>query len=269
MNDKSADMVFGSWFPADGDPDRNPVNLARAAMRAPLAERFYKDVDFIEEDGLFAIRLDGRKARTPSKNLLALPNAAAASVVAAEWEAQRGVIDPSEMHATRIANSAIDHVVNAMPAVAGEIAGYAGSDLICYRAAEPPKLVERQRLVWDPLVDWARAEFGVRLVLTEGVMHIAQAPEAIERLQSLVRDIGDPLVLSALHVVTTLSGSLVIALAVMRRELDPAAAYNASDLEADFAIEVWGEDEEAAHRRARRKREFDAAAKLLLSGAAS
>ena len=265
MTDKSTDAVFGAWFAAEGDPARNPVNLARSAMRAPMAKRFYKSVDVLEEDGVFFIRLDERRTLTPSKNSLALPNIAAAALVAAEWEAQRDVIDPTDMHTTRIANSAIDHVSNAMSAVAKEIAAYAASDLICYRAAEPLRLVERQRSVWDPMVDWAQNELGVSLTLGEGVVHVAQPPQTIERLTSLVTAIDDPFALSALHVVTTLSGSLVLSMALARGVLTPSEAYDASDLEADFTIEIWGEDEEAAHRRARRKEEFEAAAALLLS----
>ena len=265
MIDKSEDTVFGAWFEDRGDPARNPVNLARSAMRAPLAKRFYETVDVIEEHGSFLVRLDGRRAKTPGKNPLAMPSAASAALIAAEWQAQRHVIDPAEMHATRIANSAIDHVSNAIQPVADEIVAYAGSDLICYRAAEPLSLVERQRLVWDPLVDWARTDLGIELVLADGVMHVTQAPQTIERLGALVRDIADPFALSALHVVTTLSGSLILALAVLRREIDAAEAYDASDIEADFTTEVWGADEEAAHRRARRKQEFIAASKLLLA----
>ena len=175
------------------------------------------------------------------------------------------MIDPATMHATRIVNTAIDHVGSAMPAVGAEIAKFASSDLICYRAGEPEALVERQCRVWDPLVAWAKADLDVRLILSEGVMFVEQFPETVERLGVLVLRIDDPIALSALHVLTTLSGSLILSLAVERGRLDAASAYDASDLEADFTAEIWGEDEEAMHRRAARKREFEAAAALLRS----
>ena len=265
MSGKSNDNVFGSWFKDAGDPERNPVKLAQIAMRTPLPERFYKSADIVDDGGAFHLVLDGRKARTPAKAPIALANREAAMLVAREWNAQIGVINPAEMHATRIVNAAIDHVSGAMAAVADEIVKYAGSDLICYRASEPERLVERQALIWDPLVAWARQDLGVALNLAEGVVFVAQSADALDAIRGHVARFDDPASLSALHVLTTLGGSVILSLAVASQRLSPTDAYDASELEADFTSEVWGIDEEAAFRRSRRRQEFEAAARLLLA----
>jgi len=262
---KRVDQVFGTWFAEQGDPSRNPITLSRQAMKAPLPKRLYETVAIETADDGYHLLLDGKRALTPGRNPLAMPNEAAAALLAREWSEQREVINPAAMPVTRIANSAIDRVSAAMPAVADEVARYAGSDVLCYRAGEPDALVERQRLVWDPIVDWARAEFGIRLNLAEGVMFVAQPAETVERLREAVAAFDDPLALSALHVLTTLGGSLLLALAIARGRLTASEAFDASDLEADYTLEVWGEDEEALLRRARRKEEFEAAAALLLA----
>lgn len=265
LGDKRPDPVFGQWFAEAGSPARNPIALSRMAMKPPLPKRFYTSVDIGEADGSFHLLLDQRPARTPGKNLLAMPSARAAALLAAEWEAQRTLIDPAVMHVTRIANSAIDHVSHARLAVIDEIVRYAGSDVICYRAGDPRALVARQTLVWDPIVDWAREDLGIRLNLAEGVMFVAQPAQSVERLRDIVLGFTDPLALSALHVITTIGGSLLLALAVERGRLSASEGYDASDLEADFTAEVWGEDAEAAERRRLRKIEFEAAAALLLA----
>ncbi len=265
MTKKTTDTVFGQWFPDEGDVAKNPMKLAQAAMRPVLPKRFYKSASVGEEAGQFHLLLDGKKARTPARNLLQLPTPDAAKLVAAEWEAQLDVIDPSEMHATRIVNAAIDHVGSVAAEVITEIAKYASSDLLCYRASEPDRLVELQDKTWNPLLEWARETLQIRFTLVEGVMFVAQSDETLRRAHDIVVDFNQPLKLSALHVLTTISGSLVLAMAVAHGKLDAASAYDASELEADFTTEVWGADEEALYRRKRRKAEFLAAAGLFHS----
>ncbi len=265
INEKTADAVFGQWFADQGDPARNPMKLAQTAMRPPLPKRFYKSASIGEGENGFHLLLDGKTARTPAKNVLALPNQSAAEHLAAEWNAQKDVIDPSEMHMTRMVNAGIDHVGTVIGEVQTEIAKYATSDLICYRASEPNRLVELQQKFWDPVLDWARDALDARFILSEGVMFVAQPLATLARIDSEVQKFTHPVSLSALYTMTTLGGSLVIALAVAHRHLEPSAAYAACELEADFTTEVWGADEEALFRRKRREDEYLAAAKLLLS----
>jgi chaperone required for assembly of F1-ATPase len=165
------------------------------------------------------VRLDDKPVRTPAGRLLAAPTLALAEALAAEWEAQRDVIDPAKMPLTRLANSIIDGVSERSAPVAEEVARYLASDLICYRAGSPRGLVERQALHWDPIVEWARDALGARMLLAEGVVHVTQPETALAAAGAAIP--GDPWRLGALHSVTTLTGSALLALALARGASPP------------------------------------------------
>lgn len=241
----------------------DPVERARTLSRRELPKRFYKEVGIVrQEDGLHAVQLDGRSVKTTGRNLLALAEEEIARRIAAEWAAQVKEIDPATMPLTRIANAAID----AVPARAGEVAddvtAYAGNDLLFYRADSPQTLIERQNAAWGPVIGWAEARFGGRFVLAEGVMPVRQDAALLARIRQALSPLA-PLPLAALHVATTLSGSALLALALMEGEMTADAAWGAAFIDEDWNIEQWGEDPEAAALRASRRRDFDAAAVIL------
>ncbi len=244
------------------DPD--PMRRAQEAMaRRPLPKRFYKLAQISEIEGAFVISLDGRPARTPGRNLLTLPTRAAAELIVAEWMAQGDVIDPARMHATRMANTAIDSVGGRLAEVQADIAGYAGSDLVCYRAGEPEGLVRRQDEAWNPVVAWAADNLGARMTLAEGVIHQSQSPEALAAVRTAITQEQDAIRLAALHVLTTISGSCLIALMLRAGAIDAGKAFSASIVDEDWNADLWGRDAEAEARLARRREEFLAAAALL------
>jgi chaperone required for assembly of F1-ATPase len=244
------------------DPD--PVKRAQNAMaRQVLPKRFYKEATVAEEGGRFAIKLDGRGARTPGKNVLSLPTHLAASIVAREWNDQLDVINPHLMPATRIVNTALDGVSTMMAEVSAEIAGFAGSDLICYRAADPPGLVLMQDQHWNPVLDWSRDVLCARFVLAQGVIYASQSPEALARLKDAVFAYDDPVALACLHVLTTLSGSCLIALMAASGAASGKTSWQAATVDEVWNIQFWGQDEEAAIRMNRRKQEFMTALGLL------
>lgn len=244
------------------EPD--PMDAARDAMRAPLPKRFYKQVAVAAlEDGRHGIELDGRPVRTPAGNLLALPTEPAAQLVAAEFDAQESQIDPADMPVTRLVNTAIDGVSAELQAVHEDVLRFAASDLLCYRAGSPAALAERQTALWDPYLDWLRADLGANLVLAEGVMHVEQPREAIAAISAGLRAFDEPLRLACIHVFTTLTGSAVLALAVAKGQGDAEAAWAAAHVDEAWNEQQWGEDAEAAARRAARKREMLAAEALF------
>jgi chaperone required for assembly of F1-ATPase len=233
-------------------------------MQTPLPKRFYKSVDVQDEGGEgFSVRLDGRPVRTPAAATLRLPNESAARLVADEYAAQGDEIDPMTMPVTRLVNTAIDGVASEMDAVAEDILRYASTDLVCYRADSPRELVERQAEAWDPVLDWMRSALGARFVLAEGVMHVEQPRESIALLGAHLRPRREALRLAALHVMTNLTGSALIALAVEAGALDAEAAWRAAHVDEDWNIHQWGEDAEAAAHRAARKRDMMGAVALL------
>jgi len=245
----------------DGKPDA--TRLARAKPELP--KRFYREAGVREEPEGFVLTLDGRPARTPARKPLAAPTRAIAEAVAGEWEAQGERIDPASMPVTRILNSAIDGVAERAAEVRVEICAYAGSDLICYRAEGPEALAARQEAAWDPLVAWAREVLGARLRLAAGVMPVAQDETAVAAV-AVALDAATAAELAALHTITTLTSSAILALAVARGRLSAEDAWNAAHIDEDWQIAQWGEDAEASARRAARWREMQAAA-LILSAA--
>jgi chaperone required for assembly of F1-ATPase len=238
------------------------MHLAQQKMRRELPRRFYKQAGYAAEDRGFAIRLDGKAARTPNRAVLTVPDERLAAAMAAEWNAQQDVIAPAVMPLTRIANTAIDGVAANMAAVRADIVAYSGSDLICYRADSPAESVERQEAAWSPLIDWAAKELGAHFHVVQGITHVAQDAASLSAIDRALAGY-DAFRLAAIHTITTITGSAIIALAVARGRLSAAEAWTATSVDDDWQTERWGEDSEAAARRAQRRRELDAAAFIL------
>lgn len=258
MRDLLNDLEAGQHL---SDPD--PVKRAQNQMKSQQAKRFYERAETAKAPEGFAVHLDGKPVRTPGKALLALPTEAAAKLVADEFEAQDEKIDPMSMPVTRLVNTAIDGVANDTQAVLEDILRFASSDLLCYRADTPERLVARQAEAWDPVIDWVQSTLGVRFLLAEGVMHVEQPRESIAAIGFHLRQREEPLRLAALHVMTAISGSALLALAVEADELDAEAAWTAAHIDEDWNAEQWGEDSEAVARRNARKRDFMAASNLI------
>jgi chaperone required for assembly of F1-ATPase len=243
------------------DPD--PVRRAQGQLKRQLPKRFYKEVTVAPVAGGFAVHLDGKSVRTPTKALLVLPTAAAAQLVADEFAAQEEHIDPMTMPVTRLVNTAIDGVAADPQAVLEDILRFSSTDLLCYRADSPEGLVARQAEAWDGVLDWARAALGARFQLAEGVMHVDQPREAIGAIGIHLSHRTEPNRLAALHLMTTLTGSALLALAVEAGELDAESAWAAAHVDEDWQISQWGQDSEAIARRNNRKRDMMAAVNLL------
>ena len=227
-----------------------------------LPKRFYKEVTVGAGDGEYSILLDGRPVRTPAKRPLAVPTRALADALAAEWAAQAERIDPNSMPLSKLAITAIDGVAKHVADVAAEIVKFAGSDLLCYRAEAPEALIALQAGAWDPILDWARTKLGARFRLGKGVVPVVQPKEALERVAAAVAPF-DAMALTALHVMTTLLGSAVLALAHAKGRISADEAWAAAHVDEDWQIAKWGVDFEAAERRAARLREFEAASRFL------
>ena len=244
----------------------DPEESARRSMRTSLRARFYKQAHAGEGPDNFPVLLDGRPVRTPARNALAAPERTLAEALAAEWDAQKDKVDPAVMPLTRLANSIIDGVAPKPAPVADEIKQYLGTDLLFYRAGEPAGLVASQREHWDPIVDWARDAFGARFVLTEGVMHVAQPSAAVASAAALIpggASMKDAWRLGALSVVTTLTGSALLALALAANRLTVDGAWTAAHVDEDWNMSLWGRDEVILARRAYRFAEMQAAARVL------
>ncbi len=246
----------------------NPMEAARRAMRPPMRKRFYERAAAGEggAEGV-PVTLDDKPVRTPLRRLLAAPSPALAQAIAAEWNAQEKEIDPGRMPLTRLANAVIDAVAEAPGPVAVEVEKYLGSDLVCYRADTPAGLIAMQAQAWDPVLAWAHEALGARFVQVEGVMHAAQPPEAIAAARGAIpadaSNVKEMWRLGAVASITTLTGSALLALALLHGRLDAEAAWAAAHVDEDWQMAQWGCDDVALERRAYRQAELDAAVKVL------
>ena len=216
-------------------------------------KRFWRNVTV--ENG--TVLLDNRLVKTPGRLTLQLPTAQLAKAIADEWRAVAGDIKPHEMPLTGLANSAIER---APPAET--LAVYGETDLLCYRAENPPELAAREAEVWDPLLDWARQRFDISFTVTSGIVHVAQPPETMRRLATAVAAYDD-FHRTALSSLVTIGGSLVVALMLAEGAVAPDVAFDACHLDELWQAELWGEDWMATDARALRRADFKNAARFL------
>jgi chaperone required for assembly of F1-ATPase len=242
----------------------NPMATAQRLARPETPRRFYKKAEAGALGNAFAVLLDGKVAKTPGRKPLAVPQRPLAEALAAEWEAQGQRLEPASMPLTRIVNAAIDRVTGEMAAVRADVVKYAGTDLICYRSEGPQSLVDAQEAAWSPIIAWARQALGARFILAAGIVHVKQDASALTAIDHVLRPL-DALSLAALHTVTTLTGSAVIALALQRGQLSVEEAWAAAHVDEDWQMAQWGGDTAALARRAFRWREMVAAALILKS----
>ncbi len=241
--------------------------MTAAAASGGRLRRFYRHVSPAqtppgEAPAGHVVLLDGKRLKSPAGAPLALPRRCLAEALAAEWDAQEGEIRPLEMPLMRLVSTAIDRVTLQRDVVVDEIAGYGGTDLVCYRVDHPAELARRQLALWQPLVDWATLQYDAPLSVTTGILPLAQAPGALSALRAVV-DRLDVFALTGLHAAVTASGSLIVGLALLEGRIDGGTACDAAQLEESWQIEQWGKDEQMAVRRAAVRAEIEATARYL------
>lgn len=208
------------------------------------ARRFWQAVSVVPEGGGFVVELDTLRVKTPAKAPLALPTLSMARAVAAEWEAQDGVINPATMPFTRSANAAIDKVLHQHGETADMLAAYGDCDLLCYRAQTPEELVRRQADEWDPALRWAEENLDARLAVHSGVVHHPQAAEDLARLTARVHAMTH-FQLAGFHDLVGISGSLILGFAAALGWREADAIWRLSQLDENWQQEQWGRDDEA------------------------
>ena len=225
-------------------------------------KRFYQAAAIVPLAEGFGIALDGKSVRTPGKALLAVPGEALAGAIADEWNRQGEKIDPRSMPLTGLANAAIDRVAPDKEAFGQGLAAYGESDLLCYRAEGPAPLVRRQEAHWDPILAWARRRYDIDFECVAGIMHRPQSPNTIDQLRQAVLA-RSPFELAGLSNLVTISGSLLIALALAEQAIGLDQAWSAAALDDQWQAEQWGEDDEAVKALAARHADFAAASRFL------
>ena len=212
------------------------------------------------------VMLDGKPMRLPGGALLLLDNPALAHAIATEWQqaggTKGGAMSAADTPLTRMAGTAQERVAPNAKAVALEIARYGETDLLCYRAEDPDDLVQRQAAQWQPWLDWAAQRYSARLLVTAGIMHRPQPPEALAALVAAVAA-HPPATLAALGLIVPATGSLILGLAVAEGVLSAESAIQAAQLDELYQAELWGVEWESEERRARIAADIALAARYL------
>lgn len=226
------------------------------------AKRFYDVVAVGEQPDGFSILLDARPIKTPAGAPLLAPTRRLAEAIAAEWREQGDKLNPETMPLTKTLNTAVDRISMNRDAIVADLAKYAATDLLCYRAGSPAELARRQTVAWDPWLDWAAERFGARLCVTTGVTHIAQPETAIKHLHAAIAA-HDNHRLVVLHAGITITGSAVLGLALVAKAITAVDAFAAAQIDEMYQAELWGSDAEAETARAHRLADLKAAEAFL------
>ncbi len=235
-----------------------------------MIRRFYNDVTLAqvsgaEVPGAWQVLLDGRGVKTVGGAAQIAPTHSLGEALAAEWRLQGDTIDPASLPLRDLTDYAID-VVAADPAtIVQGMVSYGETDTLCYRADPGEPLHAHQLAVWEPLLTRFEAAHNIAFVRVSGILHRDQPPETLAVLRARLLTL-DPFTLAAAETMTTLAASLVIALTALDAsgEDDPLtqsqaawqAAWQTVCLEEEWQAELWGRDEDAEHRRARRESDF-------------
>ncbi len=228
----------------DDSPDSRvgPKHLAKADAIRPKPKRFYKAVTVEEQQGRFAILLDGKPIKTPVRQNFSVLAAPLAEAIAGEWESQQEYIDHETMVHTKLANTAIDRVATRRDEIIAEIKNYAGSDMLLYRAEQPASLIEREKQNWDPFLKWLSQTHAITLQPATGIIHVTQDPAELDKVEALYQP-HDEFALTALHNMTSLTGSAILPLALIAEANGWTAddIWTAAHTDEDYQIEQWGQ----------------------------
>ena len=232
-------------------------------MLGKTMKRFYKQAGAAPVGAEFAVQLDGRSIKTPAGRKLEVPSQSLAQAIAAEWDAQSEEIKPHTMPLTQLASTALDRVGPERAAITEQMIAYAGTDLLCYRAQSPSDLVDLQTKTWQPLLDWAQTHLGAGLTVTTGLIAIEQPPQALAALRARL-EAYDLWRLTVAQAACAAAGSLILALALAEGRLSGEECFAASNLDEAYQVALWGDDAEAADRRALLSRDIESAARMLV-----
>ena len=236
---------------------------AQHLNKIELPKRFYKEVDVARVDDGYAVTLDGRQVRTPGHKIpVIVPALSIAQTMAAEWAAQGEFIDPATMPMVRLINSAVESGEERIPEFRAEIGKFAAGDLLLYRADAPQELVAEQDREWDGALVALARKFDVAFQPTIGIIHQAQPAETLRKLDLTLENQG-LLSLTALVSITGITGSGLLAIGLLHGLFTPDQVWKAAHVDEDHQIRLWGEDEEASERRAKRRVEFDIAVAVV------
>lgn len=204
-------------------------------------KKFYHLVSITPQAQGYAVLLDGKPVKTQGGQVLISPTEEIAMLVMREWMAQVDVIDPQSMPVTQILVTHLDRVMAQRPVLQKELLGYLDTDLLCYRADNPPEAGHAQAVRWDPVLKWFEEHFAIKLKTTTSLSPIRQDKKAHQAVETYVLNLPDT-VFTVLQILTAETGSLLLALAFVEGQVSPADAFEVAQVDEEFKAGLYNED---------------------------
>ncbi|NKD44401.1 ATPase [Haematospirillum jordaniae] len=199
-------------------------------------------------DAGYGVELDGKSINVASGRPLQVQSRVLAEAIAREWNDQGDSLSFAAMPMTRLASAAVDRMEDQRSALIEGLMDHVHGDVLFYHAADPADLVELQAVTWGPLLAWAGDVLGVKPLTTRGLMPVQQDGAYVAAMRQAITGLTNEM-LTVFHGVASGCNSLILALALVRRHIDAATAFDASLLDELYQSSLWGEDHEAVQRR--------------------
>ena len=145
---------------------------------------------------------------------------------------------------TKSSNAALDKVSEQFGEVSSLLGEYGDTDLLYYRADSPLELQKRQKAGWDPIIKWAENTFKVQINCGTGIVYIPQNENLFSGIRRKISNLSI-FELTAFYDMVSITGSLILGLAIINGRLSAEEAYQLSRIDEQWQLEQWGEDEEA------------------------
>ena len=217
-------------------------------------KRFYKLVSSKKVSDGYALQLDGKNIKTPLGQVIQAPTQALMDAIVLEWAEQGEKVKPETMPLTQILTTAIDKIRD-REKITESCMRYLDTDLVCYWCKDPEELAKKQKEVWGAWVKWFESHFEVPLYTTKKIEALTQDEEAHKRVWNYIESLDDTY-FTIVQIMTSLSGSLILALAFSEGDITPEEIYEASYLEELYRGDIYNEDVHGAAPNEEAEREL-------------
>lgn len=215
-----------------------------------VRKRFYKNVSIISATtpanavyskvDNYEICLDGKKVKTPKRQVLTVPTKPLALAVAQEWTAQEKNIKTQDMHLTGLCITCLDNpVYKTEQSLIQSIKRYLDNDCLLFFQNEPEGLKELQQKMWTPVIDWTNGYFGTKLEPSESLIGPEIPTDSRDRFERYLATY-DFWRLMGLEYGAESIKSLLLTLATTRAVLTVSDAVRLGALETQFQTSRWG-----------------------------
>lgn len=209
------------------------------------------------DQGHHYIMRNGRHLMTPAGHPYQMQSLQMAEDINAEWKAQGDKIVPATMPLTQLYATAIDIVAKDRAKTINALLAYIGTELLCQWAEHPENLIQKQRDVWQPYIDWCNARYDINFVVGHGIMPVSQNDEVTQRLGHVIESC-DNLALAGLSTAVDTSGSLILGLALSEGFKTACEIFEAAELDFAHQAQTWGDDPVTRARQESVRKELEA-----------